>query len=106
MKVKNVPLSADDGQIHRALILEGCEIQGLFRERLRVDGRLTNCETGDILIISKTLQNPIPRKLQIGKYCALVFHSGQPEFSSNKQQNNKTNRTDKVPMCYKCLFSV
>ena len=76
MKVKNVPLSADDGQIHRALILEGCEIQGLFRERLRVDGRLTNCETGDILIISKTLQNPIPRKLQIGKYCALVFHSG------------------------------
>jgi hypothetical protein len=106
IKVKNVPLSADDEQIHRALTLEGCEIQGLFRERLRVDGRLTNCETGDILIISKTLQNPIPRKLQIGKYCALVFHSGQPEFSSNNQQNNKTNRTDKVPMCYKCLFSV
>jgi hypothetical protein len=47
--------------------LEGCEIQGLFRERLRVDGKLTNCETGDRLIISKTLKNPIPRKLQIGK---------------------------------------
>ena len=26
IKVKNVPLSADDGQIHRALTLEGCEI--------------------------------------------------------------------------------
>ena len=103
IKVKNVPLSADDGQIHRSLTLEGCEIQGLFRERLRVDGKLTNCETGDRLIISKTLQNPIPRKLQIGKYWTLVFHSGQPEFSSNNQQNNKTNRTDKVPMCYKCL---
>jgi hypothetical protein len=50
--------------IHRALTLEGCEIQGLFRERLRVDGKLTNCETGDRLIISKTLKNPIPRKLQ------------------------------------------
>jgi hypothetical protein len=72
VKVKNVPLSADDGQIHRALTLEGCEIQGLFRERLRVDGKLTNCETGDRLIISKTLKNPIPRKLQIGKYWALV----------------------------------
>ena len=56
IKVKNVPLSADDGQIHRALTLEGCEIQGLFRERLRVDGKLTNCETGDRLIISKTLK--------------------------------------------------
>jgi hypothetical protein len=42
------------------LTLEGCEIQGLFRERLRVDGKLTNCETGDRLIISKTLKNPIP----------------------------------------------
>jgi hypothetical protein len=103
IKVKNVPLSADDGQIHRALTLEGCEIQGLFRERLRVDGKLTNCETGDRLIISKTLKNPIPRKLQIGKYWALVFHSGQPEFSTHNQQNNNTNRTDKVPMCYKCL---
>lgn len=103
IKVKNVPLSADDGQIHRALTLEGCEIQGLFHERLRVDGKLTNCETGDRLIISKTLQNPIPRKLQIGKYWALVFHSGQPEFSTHNQQKDKTNRADKVPMCYKCL---
>jgi hypothetical protein len=98
-----VPLSAEDGQIHRALTLEGCEIQGLFRERLRVDGKLTNCETGDILIISKTLKNPILRKLQIGRYWALVFHSDQPEFSIHNQQNNNTNRTDKVPMCYKCL---
>jgi len=56
-----------------------------------------------ITSISKTLQNPIPRKLQIGKYWALVFHSGQPELSTHNQQNNKTNRTNKVSMCYKCL---
>ena len=103
IKVKNVPLSADDGQIHRALTLEGCEIQGLLRERLREDGKLTNCEAGDRLIISKTLKKPIPRKLQIGKNWALVFHSGQPEFSTHNQQNNNSNRTDKVPVCYKCL---
>jgi hypothetical protein len=42
--------------------------------------------SGDRLIISKTLKNPIPRKLQIGKYWALVFHSGQPEFSTHNQQ--------------------
>ena len=65
IKVKNVPLSADDGQIHRALTLEGCEIQGLFRERLRVDGKLTNCETGDRLIIIKTLKNPIPESFKL-----------------------------------------
>ena len=35
---KNVPLSADDGQIERALRLEGWDIQGIFREKLRVDG--------------------------------------------------------------------
>jgi len=68
IKVKNIPLSADDGQIHRVLTLEGCEIQGLFRERLRVKGNLTNCETGDRLVICKVLKKPIPRNLQIGKY--------------------------------------
>jgi hypothetical protein len=31
IKIKNVPLSADDGQIDRALAMEGCEIQGIFR---------------------------------------------------------------------------
>jgi hypothetical protein len=65
-------------------VQEGCEIQGLFR-------KLTNCETGDRLIISKTLKKPIPRKVQIGKYWALVFHSGQAEFSTHNQQNNNTN---------------
>jgi hypothetical protein len=42
IKIKNVPLSADDGQIDRALAMEGYEIQGIFRDRLRVDGYLWN----------------------------------------------------------------
>jgi hypothetical protein len=54
--------------------MEGCEIQGIFRDRLRVDGKLTNCETGDRLVISKLLSKPIPRMLKIGKYIARVFH--------------------------------
>jgi hypothetical protein len=31
------------------------EILHMYREQLRVDGRLTGCETGDRIIISKTL---------------------------------------------------
>jgi hypothetical protein len=59
--------------------MEGCEIQGIFR----VDGKLTNCETGDRLVISKLLSKPIPRMLKIGKYIARVFHPGQPEFQNS-----------------------
>ncbi|CAG2189864.1 CNBP [Mytilus edulis] len=73
-------VQADDGQIHRALTLQGCNIQAFSRERLRIDGKVTNCETGDRLVISKLLEKSIPRNLQIGKYLARIFHSGQPEF--------------------------
>ncbi|CAC5380921.1 unnamed protein product [Mytilus coruscus] len=101
IKVKNIPLSAENiplpGQIHRALTLQGCEIQGLFREYLRIDGKLTACETGDRLVISKTLDKPIPRNLPIGKYFGRIFHAGQPEF-----QNNKTGVMEERT-CHKCL---
>ncbi|CAG2202099.1 unnamed protein product [Mytilus edulis] len=97
IKVKNIPLSADDGQIHRALTLQGCEIQGLFREYLRIDGKQTACETGDRLIISKTLEKPIPRNLSIGKYFGRIFHAGQPEFQ-NTNTETMAERT-----CHKCL---
>jgi hypothetical protein len=30
IKVKNIPLSADDRQIHRTLTLEGCNIEGTY----------------------------------------------------------------------------
>jgi hypothetical protein len=65
IKVKNIPLSADDGQIHRTLTLEGCNIEGIFREKLRVDGRLTNCDTGDRRFSSSSPS------------CTLMFGSGK-----------------------------
>lgn len=98
IKVRNVPISADDGQIHRALELHGSDIQGFFRERLRVNGKLTNCQTGDRIVISKILEQPIPRNIQIGKYMAIVLHSGQPEF-----QNRKGDGEGNVKTCHKCL---
>lgn len=99
IKVKNVPISADDGQIERALTVHGCDIQGIFRERLRIDGKLTNCETGDRVIISKLLKEPIPRHIQIGKYMAAVFHAGQPEFQDKRQSDSKER------LCHKCFES-
>jgi hypothetical protein len=96
IKVKNIPLSADDGQIHRVLTLEGCEIQGLFRERLRVKGKLTNCETGDRRVICKVLKKPIPRNLQIRKYLGKIFHNSQPEYQNR-------NPDERAKTCHKCL---
>ena len=51
IKVRNVPLSADDEQIHRTL-------------KLGVDGKLTNCETGDRLIINSEI-----KQTQLGITC-------------------------------------
>jgi hypothetical protein len=75
--VKNIPLSADDGQIHRVPTLEGCEIQRLFRERLLVKGKLTSCETVDRLVICEVLEKPILRYLQIGKCMGKIFQSAE-----------------------------
>lgn len=49
----------------------------MYRERLRVNGLLTNCETGDRLITVKKLESPLPTLMQIGKYRAVVKHKGQ-----------------------------
>ncbi|KAK3100511.1 hypothetical protein FSP39_021070 [Pinctada imbricata] len=78
IRIKNIPLSADDGQIHRALILRKCEITALYREKLRVDGKLTNCETGDRIAIVKEITTHIPKTIEIGRYRAVVYYKGQP----------------------------
>ncbi|CAG2257768.1 CNBP [Mytilus edulis] len=77
----------------------GCNIQAFSRERLRIDGKITNCETGDRLVISKLLEKSIPRNLQIGKYLARIFHSGQPEFQGRPNLVSY----EGVKKCHKCL---
>ncbi|CAG2190982.1 unnamed protein product [Mytilus edulis] len=80
------------------LALQGCDIQSLNRKRLRVKGKITNCQTGDRIIISKLLDKPIARSLQIGKYMAIVMHSGQPEFENRGSYSDGNTKP-----CYKCL---
>ncbi|CAG2233758.1 CNBP [Mytilus edulis] len=90
VRVKNIPCSADDGQIQRALEEKNCIVHKINRERLRVDGRLTNCQTGDRFAICDPIPTPLPKTLLIGKYRAIVLHKGQED-------------TQKAVKCNKCL---
>ncbi|CAC5398023.1 unnamed protein product [Mytilus coruscus] len=87
IKVKNVPLSADDGQIHRALTLQGCNIQAFSRERLRIDGKVTNCETGDrICNISGHKMIDCPTELQT--------HNGMEQEVNDKHEETNTEQVN------------
>ncbi|VDH99420.1 Hypothetical predicted protein [Mytilus galloprovincialis] len=91
VRVKNVPCSAEDGQIERALEYYGCTVHKSYRERLRVDGELTNCQTGDRIVICDPVSEPLPRSMLIGKYVATVLHANQ-----NSSEGHKI-------VCRKCL---
>ena len=78
VRIKNIPLSADDGQFKRALELRKCEVKRLYREKLTVDGRLTNSETGDRFAIISFIDTPLPTSMEVGRYRAAVYHKGQP----------------------------
>lgn len=91
VRVKNIPLSADDQQILRALETSAsqCKILNYFRERLRVDQLLTNCKTGDRIFICEPFHTPLPKTMIIGKYRANVFHFGQPKQGSSDSKCGK-----------------
>ncbi|CAC5371556.1 unnamed protein product [Mytilus coruscus] len=81
------PIFFKDEDVHGS----GCGIQGLFREFLKINGKLTACQNGDRVVISKVLDKTVPRNLQIGKYMARVFHTGQPEFNRSIKYDSNSN---------------
>ena len=93
VRVKNVPCSAQDGQIVRSLEYLGCVIHNIYRERLRVDGMLTNCQTGDRIVMCDPVSKALPRSINIGKYRATVIHRYQVPVSTH------------TIICNKCLRS-
>ncbi|VDH92686.1 Hypothetical predicted protein, partial [Mytilus galloprovincialis] len=91
--VKYVPCSADDGQILRAIENEGkCTVHKLNRERLRVDGLLTECQTGDRILFCDQLEKPLPRFIRIGKYRAMVFQKDQMPSTKDNHDNLVCNK--------------
>ncbi|KAI8478894.1 hypothetical protein Bbelb_433080 [Branchiostoma belcheri] len=80
--IKDVPLSVDDIAIAEGLRCYGVKLLGpLRREKLRVDGRLTNCETGDRFGYMQEPATPadhIPRNVElVGRFRARVFYRDQ-----------------------------
>ena len=77
VRVKDIPLSADDSQIIQALEEHTCKIINWCRERLRNYNYLTNCQTGDQVIICTPINTHLQRSLVTGKYKATIFHYDQ-----------------------------
>lgn len=77
IRMKNIPLSADDGQLLRYLQNWHLNILNYHRERLRIDGFMTNCQTGDRIFHCEPFPHTIPRNVKIGKYRGLIFYKGQ-----------------------------
>ena len=92
IRVENVPLSADDGLIEHALTLYKVNVLIMWHERLRVDNKATNCLTGDRMVLTKDLPQPLPRLITVGKYTTKIFHPGQTV------ENNAQSK-----VCHKCL---
>ena len=74
IRVQNVPVSADDGIITRPLVLRGLDIISSYHEKLRIDYKLTNCETGIVKALS--LKEALPRCMQFGQFKAKVILRG------------------------------
>ena len=82
LKISGIPLSAEDGQIRRELEKLGCYILELYRDKLRVKSKLTNCENGDRIVYINRMQKHLPRFIKIGKYSAGLWYYGQPRDST------------------------
>ncbi|CAC5383484.1 unnamed protein product [Mytilus coruscus] len=90
LRVKDVPLSADDGQILRALEERCCVIMNHFRERLRYENKFTYCFTGDRIVICEgPLSKHMPRSIVVGKYRATVLYRDQPMTNSRPKKCSK-----------------
>ncbi|VDI38681.1 Hypothetical predicted protein [Mytilus galloprovincialis] len=89
IRIKDVPLLADDGQILRALEGYNCVLLKHLRERLRYNDMIKNCQSGDIIVYCEgPLISAIPKSIPIGKYRGTVIYKGQ--------QNDNTK-------CNKCM---
>ena len=112
VRIKNIPLSVDDSIIVKSLKDNGCELtEDPSREKLRVDGKLTNCETGDRIAFIKPLKEPLPKVMKIGLFRAVIAHPGQTT-STQKQHCGKclqdTHRTMECMndwVCRRCSVS-
>lgn len=86
IRIKNIPLSVDDGVITRRFTLDKIDTISCVREKLRVRGKLTNCATGDRLLAVKasSLTAPLPNFMQFDQFKGRVIHYGQKKPTADR----------------------
>ena len=78
--IRDVPLSVDDGLIRQTLESLKCRLNGaITRRKLRINGRLTNCENGERTAFIELPSRHLPRDIMLGSFRARLFHPGQAE---------------------------
>lgn len=112
VRIKNVPLSADDSIIVKTLKDSGCVlVENPSREKLRVDGKLTNCETGDRIVFIRPRKEPLPKVMKIGIFRATVIHAGQTVSTKTQacgkclQTSHRTSECMNDWVCKRCKIS-
>ena len=77
--IKDIPLSVHESVIQDGLEGLNCKIYGpVLYPKLRVDGKLTQCLTGDRVVYIDPPSQPLPRLIRFQNFRARVFHHGQP----------------------------
>ena len=76
--MKDIPLSVADSVIVHELEAMKCKISGkVARQKLRVNGELTNCLNGDRVLYIEPRPKPLERHVRIASFRARIFHDGQ-----------------------------
>lgn len=89
--IKDIPLSVHESIILGELENKKCKIHGPIQyQKLRVDGKLTQCMTGDRVVFVDLPNQPLPRFMRFHTFRARVFHFGQENASQG-------------PVCSNCL---
>ena len=87
--VKDVPLSASDTVITDELERMKCKTVGkVLLQRLRIDGQLTDCLTGDRVIYITKPSHSLPRYVTFGLFRGRIFHPGQDAKDSTVTCSN------------------
>lgn len=82
--IKDIPLSVHESVIMDEFEKRNYKVNGpIMYPKLRVDGKLTQCLTGDRVVYIDAPTQPLPRFMQFQNFRARVFHHGQPDPESN-----------------------
>ena len=76
--IKDIPLSVHDVNILNEFESRKLKVSGkIILQRLRVNGRLTECLTGDRVFFIEKPAQPLPRFVSLGSFKGRVFHADQ-----------------------------